>query len=88
MDIKNGLYTMIFIKKDPLLNGHFKLILQSYLFMLLLHATGKLSLKRSAMISTLFLFLILLFNIIGALFYVQSYDEKSFIYCLPVYHNG
>lgn len=45
-----------------------KLILQSYLFMLLLHATGKLSLKRSAMISTLFLVLILLFNIIGALF--------------------
>lgn len=41
---------MIFIKKDPLLNGHLKPILQSYLFMLLLHATGKLSLKRSAII--------------------------------------
>ncbi|WP_236653852.1 hypothetical protein [Staphylococcus delphini] len=45
-----------------------KLILQSYLFMLLLHATGKLSLKRSAMISTLFLILLILFSILAALF--------------------
>ncbi|MDE9793164.1 hypothetical protein [Staphylococcus delphini] len=68
MDIKKWPLYYDFYKKDPLLNGHLKPILQSYLFMLLLHATGKLSLKRSAMISTLFLFLILLFNIIGALF--------------------
>ncbi|MDU4335076.1 MAG: hypothetical protein E7I40_09050, partial [Finegoldia magna] len=43
-----------------------KLVIQSYLFTLLLHCSGKLSIKKS-IISSIVLFVILLFiNLIGA----------------------
>ncbi|MEX6125575.1 hypothetical protein ACU40P_07355 [Staphylococcus arlettae] len=45
----------------------FKLIIQSYLFMLLLHATGKLSIKYAAIISIVLFIFLLTLNLIGAL---------------------
>lgn len=45
----------------------FKLIIQSYLFMLLLHATGKLSLNYAAIISIVLFIFLLTLNLIGAL---------------------
>lgn len=45
----------------------FKLIIQSYLFMLLLHATGKLSIKYAAIISIVLFICLFTLNLIGAL---------------------
>ncbi|UXV54449.1 hypothetical protein [Staphylococcus aureus] len=45
----------------------FKLIIQSYLFMLLLNATGKLSIKLSTIVSIILFVFLLSLNLIGAL---------------------
>ncbi|WP_240507201.1 hypothetical protein [Staphylococcus cornubiensis] len=64
----NILSLNIFNRGNDILGAFdFKLIIQSYLFILLLNATGKLSIKISTVVSLILFIFLLIINLIGAL---------------------